>query len=234
MHRLYDHLADTTVIPQSTGAPEHSTPFSDLRANPDVRLMRLWFDTKGDDIWLPLNIARGGLTVVNRFEATEHAKTAQNTNLLRQISRSAFTLYQPNKLVDADGNMLAVALPRNSSLQLGRTMNGPFDALRGSGVALNHVLLQVDDEDMLAIESRNIDEPPRIEVLAADSESAVQVGRTGRDYRFNGSIDKEGVTAIDHLKTIEPLGGIIETIPPQFVSLGTLIASADHPVLTTR
>lgn len=227
---------DQTIHPDFALAREHSLPFSDLRANPDVRLMRLWIDVDGEgSSWRSIDIARGGLSVVNKLNAAEHASTDRNFNLLRQVSRSAFTLYQHDKLTDAAGNLMAIALPRNSSLQLGHVPHGHFDALRGNYVASNHIGLQVDDDDMLAIEGYTIDHLPQIEVIAADSEDAVQSGLTLRPYGPAKGINPEGVTLIQQKRTIEPLHSALSTIPPQFVAGSSPVpVQVEQPVSSSR
>lgn len=219
MHRRF--TPDQTIHPEYSLAHPDSVPFSDLRANPDTRLMRLWLDGETDGVsWQSIDIARGGLTVFNKLNAAEHTNTLQNANLLRQISRSAFALYQDDKLTDADGNLIAIALTRNESLQLGRMPHGHFDALRGTDVMNSHLTLRVDDDDMLAIEAYS-DHLPQIEVIAADDKNAVQIGLARRDYRVPTVIGPAGVSLVNGTWPIEPLHAAIRTLPPQFPTIST-------------
>lgn len=225
MQRRYS--PDETIHPEHSLAHEESIPFSDLRANTDVRLMRLWIDgeTNGHS-WKSLDIARGGRSIVTKLESTEHSNTQQNANLLRQVSRSAFTLYQHDRLTDNNGNIVAIALPRNATLQLGRLARGHFAALRGTDIMDHHMTMYVDNDDQLGIEAYS-DHLPQIEVIAADSSDAVQIGLAPRNYLRPPSIGAEGVTLISRPRGLDPLHAAIQTIPPQFESIPT-----DGPMLT--
>lgn len=217
MQRRYS--PDHTLHADQSLAREHSTPFSDLRADPDVRVLRLWFDTKGDGkSWKSLDLARGGLSAVNRLRTSEYADTEQNNNLLRQVARSAFTLYQYGKFTDTEANLVAIALPRRSSLHLGHMPGSHFDALRGNAISADHLGIFVDDDDMLAIEAYNIENIPQVEVIAADSEIAVQSGLAQRNYFLPARTASEGIAP---LRTAT-------TIPPQFIPSYAMPIPVEH------
>lgn len=225
MHR--NHSPDHAFVPQSARATEHSIPFSDLRADTDTKLLRIWFDTELEPdspyTWQYLDIARGGLSIVTKLEATPHNNTRQNSELLRKISLSAFTLYQPDKLTDDDGNLLALALHRDTPVHLGQTPKSPFDALRGSALAPDHLGLYVDDDDILTIEGYEVDNLPQIEVIAADSDTAVHIGLSDRDYLF-----PRGVRTGDFSPTtLRPLSAAVRAVSPQLPSISTAEPIAD-------
>lgn len=211
---------DQLILPHISRASEHSLPFSDLRADADTRLLRLWLDSEleGDETsWRSIDIARGGLSIIRKFKTAEYANTQRNENLLKQMSRSAFTLYQPGKLADADGNLVAISLSRNSSLMLGRALQSPFDALHGSALSPNHVGLYVDDDDILGIEAYDLDNMPQMEVIAADSNTAVHTGLAVRDYLHPRQVASEGITIIGAKPVHPPLNGAVRSHPPQFL-----------------
>jgi len=205
------------ISPRSSHATEHSVPFSDLRATLDVRHMRLWLATEIEDptTWGALDIARGGLSIVREFEAAPHNHTHRNTELLKRMSVSAFTLYQPNRITDDDGNLAAFVLPRNAYLQLGQMPESHFDALRGSSLAPNHVTIHVDDNDMLGIEANDPDSFPQIEVINSDDETAVEIGSTTRNYLSPRDIGSGYVTRADHITVLKPLNERYAYVPPR-------------------
>lgn len=220
MHRRYS--PDGTIINLPSRASERSISFSDLRADADTRLLRIWFDAEleKDDpkTWRSIDIARGGLSIRRKLETAEFNNTRRNIELLKQVSRAAFALYQPERMTDDDGNLIAIALPRNSALQLGQSYRSDFNALRGSAIAPNHVGLYVDDDDVLAIEAYEIDNIPQFEVIGSDSEAAVRTGLAPRDYlrpRMLGTVGE--VTVYDRL-TIDPLNSNVQAHAPEFLT----------------
>lgn len=215
------------ILPRITRATEHSAPFSDLRADDDTRLLRLWTrveHSNEDSIWRPLDIARGGRTIVGHFESIEHGDTRQNADLVRQMSRSAFILFQPDRLTDRVGNIAAVTLGRKSSQQLGKLFDTPFDIFRDEGVALHHAGIYVDDDDGLAIEAHDIDYLPQVEVVAADSDTAVHIGHVAlskRDYLRPERAIANATQLIADGKSLPPLSGSGRPVAQQ--------SSADFP-----
>lgn len=218
MSRIHDQ--ENAFIHQPGRASEHSIPFSDLRADDDTRLLRLWLDNEleGDgESWRYVDIARGGLSITRKFETAQYDDTERNKHLLKQMSRSAFTLYQPDRLADAHGNLAAVPLSRNSSLMLGQALDSPFEALHGSALSQNHVGLYVDDNDVLAIEAYDMDNLPQIEVIAADSDTAVHTGLAVRSYLYPREIPEEGVRIIRAKPVLPPLSSNVQAHSPQFM-----------------
>lgn len=214
MTRRYSPSASFVHIPGR--ASEHSIPFSDLRADADTRLLRLWLDNELDDdgtSWRSIDIARGGLSIVRKLKTAEYANISRNEIILKHMQRAAFALYQPDKITDDDGNFTAIPLARNSSLMLGRTPDSPFVALRGSALSQKHLGIYVDDDDTLAIEAYDIDNMPQIEVIATDSETAVRTGLAPRDYVRPRSLPDEG-----SIVSLPRLEGFAKPIPPQFLS----------------
>lgn len=204
MSRRYS--SEHQILPDSSRATEHSVPFSDLRVNADIRHMRLWLRGEvHDNIWLPVDIARGGLSVLSKLRSVEHSDSARNKDLLQRVAVSAFTLYQDDKLTDKDGNLVAFALPRNAFLQLGQIPGGHFDALRGESLARNHVALTVDDNDTLGIEAHDLDNLPQVEVIKADGDTAVASGNVRRNYMTAPDIGTGYITRSERPVFLEPL-----------------------------
>ena len=220
---------DHVILPHLSRASEHSIRFSDLRADPDIRRMRLWLavEVEKPTTWKSIDIARGGLSVVNRLQAVEHSNTRKNADLLKRVAVSAYTLYQHDKITDDDGNFAAFVLPRNAFLQLGQMPGSHFDVLRGSSLAANHIGLHVDDNDILAIEARDLENAPQIEVIDANSETAVEIGSATRNYVSPDDIGTGYVTRSEVPTAAGALHGKYATVPPQFIS-GVPIRTVDN------
>lgn len=218
MSRTNHNPSEALIIPISTQASERSVYFSDLRADDDTRLLRLWtgveYVNEGIE-WRALDIARGGLTVVTKFTEIEHNNTRRNTEMINAMSRSAFTLFQPDRLTDDDGNIAAVTLGRNASYQLGKLYETPFPIFVDEGVALRHTGIYVDDNDHLAIEAYDIDHLPQAEVLlTADSDTAVHTGLAQRNYVYPGVAIANATHLTEAGFSLPPLTSNIRTLTP--------------------
>ncbi len=229
------HPSEEFIIHTPGRASEYSVPFSDLRADTDTRLLRLWLDTELEpdgSTWSSIDIARGGRSISTKLETAEHNNTRQNSELLQRLSLAAFALYQPERLTDDDGNLIAIALPRNSRLLLGQSPRDSLSALRGSALAPNHLGLYVDNDDNLAIEAYELDNLPQIEVIASDSEAAVHTGQVarGRDYLRPRETSVVGDVVIYQRGSLPDLTSNVRAIAPQFhsnIAIPTTILSEE-------
>jgi hypothetical protein len=90
--------------------------------------------------------------------------------------------------------------------------------LRGEAIAPSHAGVFVDDDDVLAIEAYDLDNIPHVEVIAADSETAVHTGITMRNYVRPRQIPGEGVRITRGKLALPPLTSAVKAHPPQFIS----------------
>lgn len=237
----------------------HSGKVLDFEATPDMKHARLWFrqvfkDTGSYnyDPWLPLDIARAGYTlgvVAERVadEVEDPEAREDNQRIARELSVSAFTLFDPVRPLSASGRLNFLPLRINQPVQIGRTDSDRFQALDNDTVDDNRFIVNVNEDDILQVQVADVDDQLRLEVLAAaTADSVTQVRYPNKDYlhphrlKGPGALSNEDMVATfaggqPYENSAPQPQRIIEAVYPElFIDAGKLAAIQRELVSAAR